>query len=369
MKSRGTLSGTRPGLKWRFDGSFKLMMARRRCRLTLVVMVLLLLGACARPQGKPQPVLETPLVWPPPPAPPRVRFLQSFSRPEDLGISKGFWQRVGELLGGSSTARLIRPMAVVAAGDVLYVADPGANGVHRFDLVQKRYDLIRRKGGRPLPSPVGLALGAEGEVLVADSLLAQILRIAPGTREAVPLSLEAGLKQPTALALDPPHERLYVVDTGAHQVKVFARDGSLLFTFGRRGRGEGEFNYPVAIWQDRSEHLLITDALNFRIQIFDGEGDFWGTFGRLGDASGDFSRPKGVATDSFGHIYVVDSLFHAVQIFNRQGEFLLSFGSQGRGPGEFWLPTGIFIDRDDTIYVADSHNQRVQVFRYVGGKE
>jgi DNA-binding beta-propeller fold protein YncE len=260
-------------------------------------------------------------------------------------------------------------MAVVATSEgVLYVADPGARGVHRFDPNNGRYRLIRRKNKRPLPSPVGLAVGPKGEVYVADSLLQQLFVIMPASKVAAPFPLQAMVKQPTTLALDPAAGRLYVVDTGVHQVKVFGMDGELQFTIGRRGTGDGEFNYPTAIWRDKAGRLVITDSLNFRIQVFDGSGGFIEKFGKLGDATGDLSRPKGVATDRFGHIYVVDSLFHAVQIFNMSGDFLLSFGNQGQGPGEFWLPTGIFIGEDDTIYVADSHNQRIQVFRYVGGQ-
>lgn len=310
---------------------------------------------------------KTPLVWPAAPDAPRIVFVKAFSRPEDLGISRGLLQRVGDLLFGRDESHLVRPMAVVALGDILYVADPGAGGVHRFDQKDGSYELIHAAGGRPLVSPVGLALGDGGEVYVSDSALAQVFVIRPGAKEVSPLALGTRLGQPTGIAYDAASGRLFVVDTSAHRVNVFKRDGALESSFGRHGTAEGEFNYPTLIWRTPEGRLYVTDSLNFRIQSFDENGRFLAKFGGHGDGTGDLPRQKGVAADHYGHIYVVDSLFHAIQIFDASGRFLLSLGGIGHERGEFWLPTGLFIGEDDRIYVADSYNRRVQVLRYIGG--
>jgi len=334
--------------------------------LPLAALVLALaLAGCAPPVQTVED--KTPLVWPSAPDAPRVVFMKAFNRPDDLGIGRGWLQRVGDLLFGHDEARLIRPMAVVAAGDIVYVADPGAKGVHRFDQKARRYDLIHGVDGAALVSPVGLALGAAGEVYVSDSALAAVFVIRPGAKAAVPLKLGAQLVQPTGIAFDAESGRLFVVDTAAHRVQVFGRDGALESTIGQRGTAAGEFNYPTLIWRTPQGRLYVTDSLNFRIQSFDDSGQFLAKFGGQGDASGELPRQKGVATDRYGHVYVVDSLFHAIQIFDEEGRFLLSVGAIGRERGEFWLPTGLYIDADDKIYVADSFNQRVQVLRYIGG--
>jgi DNA-binding beta-propeller fold protein YncE len=332
-------------------------------------MAALLLGLALSGCVTPAQNLEdsAPLVWPAAPDAPRIAFVKAFSRPEDLGISRGFFQRVADLVFGHDESRLVRPMAVVAVGDVIYVADPGAKGVHRFDQKEGSHELIHAAGGGPLLSPVGLALGEAGEVYVSDSALAAVFVIRPGAKEAVRLDLVASLGQPTGIAFDPVHGRLFVVDTSAHRVNVFSRDGVLETSFGRRGTGEGEFNYPTLIWRTPAGRLYVTDSLNFRIQSFDERGRFLSKFGGLGDGTGDLPRQKGVATDRYGHIYIVDSLFHALQVFDDRGRLLLSLGGMGRERGEFWLPTGLFIGADDKIYIADSYNQRVQVLRYIGG--
>ncbi len=343
------------------------MTMRRTCRFVIALGLLLalgLLGACAPLPPKPEE--QAPLVWPDLPNPPRIAFVRQFSRPADFGIGKGFFQRLGELIFGGVEVRLIRPLAVVAVDGVVYVADPGANGVHRFDQKAGRHDLIVGEGGQALPSPVGLAVGDAGEVYVTDSDRAQVLVIRPGTRMATPLALP-DMVQPTGIAFDRRSGNLYVTDTGAHRVNVFKPDGTLAFQFGMRGDAAGEFNYPTLLWLDPTERLYVTDSLNFRIQMFQRDGKYLSGFGQVGDGMGDNVRPKSVATDNHGHVYIVDALHHALQIFDVRGRYLLSVGGIGGDRGEFWLPAGIFIDENDMIYIADSYNQRVQVFRYIGG--
>lgn len=341
------------------------MTPTRRLIATLgLLLTLSLLGACAPLPLQPEE--QAPLVWPDLPNPPRIAFVKQFSKPDDFGISKGFVQRLGELLFGVTEARLIRPLTVVTAKGVVYVADPGASVVHRFDSNAGRHELILGVDGQPLPSPVALAVGGAGEVYLTDSDSAQVLVIRDGTKVATPLALPA-MERPTGLAFDKSSGNLYVADTQAHRVNVFKPDGSLAFSFGTQGDAAGEFNYPTLMWFDQTGSLYVTDSLNFRIQMFDRGGKHLGGFGQVGDGSGDNIRPKSVATDSHGHIYVIDALHHALQVFDRQGRYLLSVGSIGTDRGEFWLPVGVFIDENDQIYVADSYNQRVQVFRYIGG--
>ena len=142
------------------------------------------------------------LVWPPAPAEPRIAYLYSFATPDDVGIRKSFTQRLGELISGPSEVRLVRPMAVVVDPEgTVYVADPGVEGVHRFDLKRARYRLIRGVDQRPLPSPVGLAVGLVGEVVPAErfeeafvAYCRKIAEVAPlASRQTKRLVTRAGL--------------------------------------------------------------------------------------------------------------------------------------------------------------------------------
>lgn len=340
------------------------------CRLSVGSMPLLaalLLSACATPAPEPMDAGER-LVWPSAPAEARVEYVGAFSSPAALGISKGFLERLGEWLTGVSDTRMVKPVAVaVAPGGEIYVADAGLGIVHRFDRQRGDYTTVKREDGTPFASPVALAVDGGGRIFVSDSELARIYVIEAGSDRAVPLSLPVDLDRPTGIAVDP-QGGLYVVDTGKHVIHRFARDLSLVTSFGQRGGQAGALNYPTHIWCNPQGHLLVSDTLNFRVQRYDRDGAFIARFGAAGDATGNLSRPKGVAQDRFGNVYVVDALFHSVQVFDESGAYLMSFGAQGTGPGEFWLPAGIFVGEDDLIHVADAFNRRVQVFRYLGGK-
>lgn len=309
------------------------------------------------------------LVWPAHPAKSRIAYVASFKHPDNFGINKGFFTWLGEIFTGEKERKMVRPMAITkTSNNILFVADPGVKGVHRYDLKNKRYALIRLANEKILPSPVGLAVDKNDNVYVVDSELARIFKIEKNKNEAIPISLQVPLIQPTSVAIDSDSESLYISDTASHQIKHYSFDGKLKSVIGKRGTAKAEFNYPTMIWRDKSGQLYVTDSLNFRVQIFNREGKFIRYFGKQGSGSGHLSRPKGVATDSNGHVYVVDSLFHVFQLFDNKGRFLLHVGGQGQNQGEFWLPAGIFISDNNVIYIADSHNQRVQVFRYIGGQ-
>ena len=332
----------------------------------LFIMASVLLAACG---SKPQitaPVQQN-LMWPSPPAKARVGYVRAFSQPEDLGIEKGFFKLLGEFIMGTEETKMIRPMSIVVTKNkTIYVADPGVQGIHRFDMISGDYAIIRQKDNRPLFSPVALTRGSEEEIYVVDSELAKIFRLDADAEYFQEVTLHAELKQPTGMAIGANNGRFYIIDTLQHQLKIFNANGTLYKTIGQRGSGNAEFNFPTHIWLDSKGLLYITDSLNFRIQVLDTGGNFIRKFGHLGDGTGNMSRPKGVTTDNQGRVFVVDALFHALQIFNEEGKLLLPIGQRGQAPGEFWLPTGIFLGDNGDIYIADSHNRRVQVFRYLG---
>ncbi|MGA7621230.1 6-bladed beta-propeller [Candidatus Binatus sp.] len=305
------------------------------------------------------------IVWPEPPDPARIRYVRSISTPGDVGIKRGFFGTLLDAVTRKAEERFIRPTGVADSDGAIYVADPGAPALWIFDAQNQASVAVRELGGDALLSPVAVTPERDGRAFVADSLINKVFLVDRGGKMVSTIA-DSALKRPVALAWDQASDRLYVADAVGQQVVVYGSGGQRLLSWGSRGSGDGEFNFPAYLALSRSGEVLVTDALNYRVQAFDQNGKFLWKIGRQGDGSGDFAAPKGVATDTEGHVYVVDALFDGVQIFDREGALLLGFGSGGRAPGEFWLPTGAFIDARDQIYVADSYNQRVQVFELVG---
>lgn len=304
------------------------------------------------------------LVWPPPPAEPRLAYVESIVGPADIGQGPSLWSQVSVWFSGKSAQRehLLKPFGVALdENGNLCLTDTGAGTVCYCDFARKHWRRWDSIGKTRLLSPVAVAR-QNGIFYVADSELGKVFAFGDDGREVFEIS--APLERPAGLAIAP--GTLYVADSQTHQVLAFDLHGQLRFQFGHRGSAPGEFNFPSHLSCDATGSLYVTDSMNARIQVFDAQGKFLRVIGSAGDTSGHFGRPKGVATDGAGRLYVVDALYDNLQIFDRDGRLLLNLGQAGSAPGEFWLPNGIAIGATNRIFVTDTFNHRVQVFDYIG---
>ncbi|MEL4455112.1 6-bladed beta-propeller [Lutimonas vermicola] len=277
---------------------------------------------------------------------------------------KGWLKRL--LLGKGELTSFQKPMSVIPLNrNENIVLDQGNGTIFFTDESELEIPRLLRKSDSVFPSLVAACMMPNKDLLFTDSKLNMIYVLNEDQKKLKPLHPQLKLQQPTGIAYAASAHEIWVVETGAHQVSILDLSGNKLRSFGQRGSGPGEFNYPTSIWIDKQGQAYVVDALNYRIQIFDAEGNFVSMFGENGNGTGFIASPKGIATDSHGHIYLVDALFHGVQIFDQQGNYLYQFGKQGRNQSEFWMPSGIFIDQNDHIYVADSYNKRIQVFELI----
>ena len=278
------------------------------------------------------------------------------------------------LYGHNSSGNIERPVAVaVSRNNRMAVADADKRGVHLYDPAAHSYLFIysgRDNNGYELnlQTPVSVIFDSGQRLYVTDSTLGKVFIFLKNGEPAGCIEGACGFrfKRPSGIAFSPASGALLLLDTLLNKLFVLDIKGMCQGAEGRRGTGEGEFNFPTHVATDRHGNIFITDALNFRIQIFSGTDNFSGMFGNHGDGSGDFAMPKGVAVDRSGIIYVVDTLFDNIQMFDRQGHLLLTVGRRGTGPGQFWMPSGIFIDSRGLMYVCDTYNHRLQVFTTPG---
>ncbi len=307
------------------------------------------------------------LVWPSPPATPRIKFLYTVSSPDDFGNRPGWFRRVLDVIKGSPKRSLASPAGIQRDREGrLYVVDTFYNAVHVFDPVRRDYYWFPKHPMESFMKPVGIAVGGQGRIFISDSQAAVVHVFEQHGKQYLRAIGADELKRPTGLAINNNTNELLVVDTLASRIVVFDAE-SLQFkrTIGHAGYDSTALHYPTNIHVAEDGLIYVTDSLNFRVQVLSPELRFIRHFGSAGDSPGYFSRPKGIAVDSEGHIYVVDALFDNVQVFDNEGRLLLAFGSPGHNQGQFWLPSGIYIDEQDRIYVADTYNQRVQVFQYL----
>jgi sugar lactone lactonase YvrE len=128
-----------------------------------------------------------------------------------------------------------------------------------------------------------------------------------------------------------------------------------LKAWGRKGKGDGEFDAPIGIAIDAGDKIYVSEFRNNRVQKFDADGRFLGKF----DVE---PMPGGIAVDRRRAIYVAPMMSHKVCVYDDAGKLLRNWGKQGSGDGEFDQPGGIAIGPDGSVYVADQVNRRVQRF-------
>lgn len=296
--------------------------------------------------------------WPPAPSAARIRFVRTLTPAAVRGRPSMFSRFLSVLTGGGVEPRMSQPYGIAVGPDRrVYVADTVGGAIHIYDVERSTYTSIKVNG----ESLIGIGL-VGNRIVVTDSASGRVLCLDPKGHPLWTLGPRQGFERPTGVVAAA--DRIYVVDTMKHRVTIVSAAGAIIGTFGGRGAGPGQFNFPTNIARAGDGRLFVTDTMNFRVQVFDEDGRFLRQFGRLGDGSGDFEKPKGIAVDSAGHVYVVEALNDVVQIFDDAGRLLLAFGGSGAGEGQLWLPSGIAIV-NDVVYVADSANRRVQMFEYL----
>jgi DNA-binding beta-propeller fold protein YncE len=164
------------------------------------------------------------------------------------------------------------PLGITFVGDSLYLTDV-APDKHRIlevgpdGRLALQFGREGRGGGDELWFPNDVVVDAQGRIYVSDSNSG---RVKIFDRSGNLLDTIPGFALPRGMAIDD-QQWLYVVDTVDHTVNVLDVSGEspkALFSFGVRGMGNGEFNYPNDIAIDGNRRLYIADRVNDRVQVW-----------------------------------------------------------------------------------------------------
>jgi sugar lactone lactonase YvrE len=142
---------------------------------------------------------------------------------------------------------------------------------------------------------------------------------------------------------------------GAVVVK-FSPTGQILMVLGHLGQpgnGRGFLSMPTDVAIAPNGDIYVTDghggASNDRIMKYSKDGNFIATWGKRGKGQGEFDGLHAIALDSAGRVYVGDRVNGRVQVFEGDGKFVAEWKQFGR-------PSGIVVDKNDMIYVADTQS-------------
>ena len=196
-----------------------------------------------------------------------------------------------------------------------------------------------------LSQPSGVAVDKDDSIYVSDMHNCSLLKF---SKEGKLMKVvgQSGTRPGKFDIIKIINDKLYVCDSGNDRVQILNTELEYVNSFGCRGNGDGQFNYPNDIAQDRAGNLYVTDCHNDRVQVFDCKGQFLSTFSKKGAASEQLNFPIGICVGSDQLVYVCDNGHKCVSVFKTSGEFVTSFG-------QFFNPAGIVIDDDGFVYVSN----------------
>jgi len=192
---------------------------------------------------------------------------------------------------------------------------------------------------------------------------------------------------------------------------VSNKRGEVLFTFGKKGSGNGQMMFPLGIDIDDAGNVYLADSGNHRIQVFDSFGEYKSqisipsnegvpadptdltvdesenrifvvdnnnhyilvynlntfelldTYGTPGIEKRQFRYPFLISSDKDSYLYIVDVINTRVQVLNSDGKFVQFIGGWGVKKGQFFRPKGVALDNTNRVYVSDGYMGVIQVFK------
>jgi DNA-binding beta-propeller fold protein YncE len=195
------------------------------------------------------------------------------------------------------------------------------------------------------------------------------------TVQSAPLDVQ-GTWSPLGLRFDS-QGNLMVSQTSAKNSRVVifpaeALNGSWIdfnpqiITFGKDGKGEGEFYFPNSVVVDSQGRFYVSDGNNGRISWWNADRTYKMFFGFGSDANS-LNLPRGSWMDGKDRLHVADAVGQTVRVYDVSGqnpEFLYNIGEFGVGEGQLNYPTDVCIDSGGRLYIADRENNRVSVWSY-----
>jgi DNA-binding beta-propeller fold protein YncE len=254
--------------------------------------------------------------------------------------------------------RLAGVSGVAPSKEYVYVFHRGADPVLVFEPSGK---FVRSFGRGLFRSAHGLRLDPENHLWTTDNADHVVIKFDLNGKALLTLGErgvagedERHFNKPADIAFGE-NGSVFVADGyGNSRVVKFDKDGKFVRAWGKKGKGEGEFNLPHAVRVDSKGLLYVGDRENDRVQVFDQDGKFVRQFGGF--------APFGLFITPGDELFVADGRAHRALRMTLEGKVLETWGKRGPEAGNFFLPHGIAVAPDGAVYVTEIDGKRVQKF-------
>ncbi|MGD9719761.1 MAG: NHL repeat-containing protein [Pirellulales bacterium] len=256
-----------------------------------------------------------------------------------------------------------------------------------------------------LNNPSGVAVGADGSLVIADLHNQRVRKIDPrgvittiagdgtdGSAGDGGPAVQARLSSPYGVAVDRAGNVL-VGDRGGYSVRKISPDGTISRFAGTGQRGYSGDGGPAVNAEltrvndmkcDAQGNVYIADTGNHCIRVVDAQGTIktvagTGEPGYSGDGglarTARFNAPSALCLDAAGALYVCDFNNHCVRKVTTEGIVSTIAGTGKAGWGgddkpattlKLFQPCGVAVDAQGQVYIADSGNSKIRVVRSDG---
>jgi sugar lactone lactonase YvrE len=243
---------------------------------------------------------------------------------------------------GSISAKLLMLDAKsnILASMMLHGVGMGAN-IQATPALQSAF-------GSGLMTPTQVATDALGNVYIADSGQAKVLKYAPGsTSTSKAVSIGTGLTTPTGVAVDGAGD-VFIADSGTGSVYEVPFGPGGLSAAGQVTLASGLGTTGLQLAVDGMDNLYVSDPSNGRVVKLSAIGA--STASNLGQAqtllTTGFTAPSAVAADASGNVYVIDG----VNLF----EIVGGLGAPVTLLNNLSGATGLAVDPSGAVYISSA---------------